>query len=126
MPSGTHDNSPIDPLTAWELAAISVLITLHPQQDLDVKASRENMLALMKALDKGELGPILADKAFMKKTEALLLAWLRGERIEVTDPSTYQARKEIFAAAQVVYNQAIAQGLWPMHPEIQDAIQGRT
>ena len=125
MTSGKNDNPRIDPLTAWELAAINVLIALHPEEELDVKASRENMLSLMKALDRGELDPVLEDEIFMAKTEALLLALLHGERIEVTDPSTYEARKEIFAAAQVVYNQAVARGGWPLHPEIKKALQDR-
>ncbi len=123
MPSGTKSDSPLDPLTAWELAAINVLIALHPQDDLDVKASRANMLSLMKALDRGELDPVLADPAFMESTETLLLALLHGERIEVSDPSTYAARKEIFAAAQVIYNQAVARGLWEIHPEIKGALK---
>lgn len=125
MPSGTKHNPPIDPLTAWELAALNVLIALQPHEDLDVKASRENMLALMQALDRGELDTLLADPAFLKKTEELLLAVLRGEQIDIVDPSTYDARKEIFAAAQVVYNQAVARGLWPLHPEIEGAIGDR-
>ena len=125
MPSGKKNNSQLDPLTAWELAAINVLIALHPEKELDVKASHENMLALMQALDRGELDPVLEDPAFMEKTETLLLAMLHGERIEVTDPSTYEARKEIFAAAQVVYNQAVARGLWDLHPEIKQALQDR-
>ena len=124
MPSGANDNPQIDPLTGWELAALNVLIALHPEEDLDVKASRANMLALMQSLDRGDLDPMLADAAFMRKTERLLLALLRGQRIEVTDPSTYQARKEIFAAAQVVYNQAVTRGMWPLHPEIREAIKG--
>ena len=123
MPSGTRNKSQLDPLTAWELSAINILIALQPEADLDVKASRENMLALIKALDRGELDPVLADPTFMAKTEGLLLAMLCGERIEVTDPSTYQARKEIFAAAQVVYNQAVARGLRELHPEIKKALQ---
>ena len=125
MPSGTKNCSQLDPLTAWELAAINVLIALHPEADLDVKASRENMLTLMKALDRGELDPLLADPTFMEKTEDLLLAMLHGERIEVTDPSTFEARKEIFAAAQVVYNQAVARGLWELHPKIKGALRNQ-
>jgi len=78
MTSGTENKAQLDPLTAWELAAINVLIALHPEADLDVKASRENMLALMKSLDRGELDPVLKDPIFMAKTEDLLLAMLRG------------------------------------------------
>jgi len=125
MPSGTKNNSQIDPLTAWELAAINLLIVLHPEEDLDVQASRENMLALMKALDRGELDSVLENPTFMKKTEVLLLAMLHGERIEVRDPSTFTARKEIFAAAQVIYNQAVARGLWEFHPEIKAALKNQ-
>jgi hypothetical protein len=123
MPSGTKNNPQLDPLTAWELAAINVLIALHPDENLDVKASRENMLMLMQALDRGELVPILADPIFMEQTEALLLAMLQGKRIEVRDSSTFEARQEIFAAAQVIYNQAIARGLWELHPKIRQAMQ---
>lgn len=126
MPSGIKNDSPLDPLTAWELAAINSLIALHPEADLDVKASRENMLALMNALDRGELDPLLSDPAFMQKAEDLLLAMLQGARIQVSDPSTYHARKAIFATAQVVYNQAVARGMWDLHPEIQQAVQGGT
>lgn len=123
MTSGTENKAQLDPLTAWELAAINVLIALHPEADLDVKASRENMLALMKSLDRGELDPVLKDPIFMAKTEDLLLAMLRGERIEVTDPSTFAAREEIFAAAQVIYNQAVARRFWQLHPEIKGALK---
>jgi hypothetical protein len=125
MPPGTKNRSKTDPLTAWELAALNVLIALNPEKDLDVKASRENMLTLIKALDRGALDPVLKDPNFMEKTERLLLAMLRGERIEVGDPSTYEARKEIFAAAQVIYNQAVVRGFWHLHPEIKKALQGQ-
>lgn len=126
MPSGTKNKAPLDPLTAWELAALNLLIALHPRKNLDVKASRKNMLALIKALDSGALDSVLQDPNFMAKTERLLLAVLHGERIEVSDPSTYQARKEIFAAAQVIYNQAVARGLRALHPEIKQALQDGT
>ncbi len=125
MPSGIKNSSQLDPLTAWELAALNVLIALHPEEEMDVKASRENMLALIKALDRGALDPVLEDLNFMDKTERLLLAMLRGERIKVGDPSTFEARKEIFAAAQVIYNQAVARGIWGLHSEIKNALHGR-
>ena len=57
----------------------------------------------------------------MQKTEALLLALLHGDRIEVTNPAVYAARQAVFAAAQVVYNYAVARELWPIHPEIEAA-----
>lgn len=124
MASGKEADAQLDPLTAWELAAITVLITLHPEDEMDVKASRKNMLALMQALDAGELDSTLADPGFMTRTETLLLAMLRGERIEVSDPTTFTARKEIFAAAQVVYSQGVARGFWELHPEIREAMGG--
>lgn len=122
MTSGKDEQRKLDPLTDWELTAINILIALHPKADLDVKASKQNMLKFIEALDRGELDTVLGDPAFMEKTEALLLAMLRGERIDVSDPSTYSAHKEIFAAAQVVYNQAVARGIWELHPEIRAAI----
>ena len=123
MTSGKASDPPIDPLTSWELAAIQLLIALKQGQDIDVKASKANMLTLMQALDKEQLNPALQDPGFMKKTEALLLSVLRGDRIQVTDPSTYAARREIIAAAQVIYNQAVARGWWDLHPEIQQAMR---
>ncbi len=123
MASGRDAEGNLDPLTAWELAAINLLIALRKGQDIDVKDSKANMLALMQALDTGRLDPALQDSAFMEKTEALLLATLRGEKISVTDPSTYAARREILAAAQVVYNLAVARGWWPLHPAIRQAMQ---
>jgi hypothetical protein len=122
MTSGTNIKQQPDPLTAWELAAINLLIALDPKKDIDVKASRENMLALMQALDRNELEPFLKDPGFMKTTETLLLAMLKGEKIDVADPTTFAARKEIFAAAQVIYNQAIARGHWQIHPKIIEAM----
>jgi len=122
MTSGKDEQCKLDPLTDWELTAINILIALHPKADLDVKASKQNMLKFIEALDRGELDTVLGDPAYMEKTEVLLLAMLRSERIEVSDPSTYSARKEIFAAAQVVYSQAVARGLWELHPEIRAAI----
>ena len=107
-----------DLLTAWEVAAINILIALDPQSELDVHASRENMLSLMQALDRGALDSLLADAKFIGQTEQLLLAITRGERIEVADTSTYHARQSIIAAAQVIYHNAVAEGLWPRHAEI--------
>jgi len=123
MASGSAHNQGLDPLTIWELAAVNILIVLDHESKLDVKASRENMLALMAALDQGALDAFLEDPDFLSKTEALLLTILRGERITVGDPTTYAARKEIFTAAQVVYNHAVARGTWMLHPEIQKAMQ---
>ncbi len=123
MASGKRNEERSDPLTAWEGVAIEVLKASQGEGDVYPKASRENILALMQALDRGELDAALADEGFMTTTETLLLALLRGERIEVTDTATYAARKEIFAAAQVIYNQAVARGLWELHPEIRQAIQ---
>jgi len=47
MASGSAHNQGFDPLTLWELAAVNILIVLNPEKDLDVKASRENMLSLI-------------------------------------------------------------------------------
>jgi len=124
MDSGKKNKSTLDPLTAWELAALNILIAINPQAEVDVNAIQENMLALIEALDRGELEPVLADPGFMKKTEAFLLAMLRGEHIDVVNPTIFAARKEIFAAAQVIYNQAVARGFWKLHPEIQNAMAG--
>ncbi len=124
MNSGKKPEQQLDPMTAWELAAIQLLIALKKGQDIDVKASKANMLVLIQALDKGQLNPALQDPGFMQKTEALLLAALHGGRINVSDPSTYAARREIFAAAQVIYNQAVARGWWELHPDIRQAMQG--
>jgi hypothetical protein len=123
MGSGKAPELKLDPITDWELAAINVLFAAEPKADWDVNAVRENMVALVGALDAGKLDPALGDPGFMEKTERLVLALLRGERIEVFDPNIFAARKAIFAAAQVVYNQAVARGLWNLHPEIKQAMQ---
>jgi hypothetical protein len=122
MDSGKKPESQLDLLTAWELMAINVLLAVEPQADFDVNAVQANMLALIKKLDSGKLDPALADPGFRQKTEALVLALLHGDRIEVSNPAVYAARQAVFAAAQVVYNQAVARGLWLIHPEIKAAI----
>jgi hypothetical protein len=125
MTSGRKHDREIDPLTDWEKTAVNLLTACRPDEKVDFEASRENMLTLMHALDGGELNAALADEGFMMVTETLLLAMLHGERIEVPNPNTYAARKKIFAAAQVIYNQAVARGLWKLHPEIRQAIEDR-
>lgn len=125
MESGLGHKQQIDPLTAWELAAINLLIALNPENNLDVKASRANMLALIQALDRGDLDPVLGDPKFIALTESLLLAMLRGEKIQIADPTTFAARQEIFAAAQVVYNHAVARGFCNLHPDIRNAMRDR-
>jgi len=124
MGSGNAPESKLDLLTDWELAAINGLFAAQPRADWDVNAVRENMFAFVEALDQGHLEPVLADQAFLQKTERLVLALLRGERLEVFDPNIYAARNEIFAAAQVIYNHAVARGLWDLHPEIKQVMQG--
>ena len=116
-------NNPIDLLTAWELMAINALLASEPQADFDVNAVQANMLALIEALDASRLDPALRDKGFMQKTEALLLALLHGEQIDVVNPAVFAARQSVIAAAQVIYNQAVARGLWPIHPEIRAALE---
>ena len=116
-----HD-SQLDPLTRWELAGLNAIIALDPKAEWDVNAVGKNMLTLVQALDRGDLDPALEDEGFLSLTEDLLLALLRGDRVEVTDPGIFAARNEVIAAAQVVYNQAIARGFRTMHPEIRDAM----
>jgi hypothetical protein len=116
-------NSQLDLLTAWELMAINVLLAIEPQADFDVNAVQANMLALIEALDAGRLDPALADSGFRQKTEELLLALLHGEQIDVVNPAVFAARQSVIAAAQVIYNQAAARGLWPLHPEIKAALE---
>jgi hypothetical protein len=122
MTSGKKTDPGLDPLTAWELAAINVLLAAEPQAEFDVNAVQTNMLAFVHALDAGKLTPALEDRGFMQKTEALLLGMLKGEQIDVVNPEVYAARQAVFAAAQVTYNQAVARGLWELHPEIQKAM----
>jgi len=122
MDSGIKPESKLDLLTSWELMAINVLLAIEPQADFDVDAVQKNMLALIEALDAGKLDPALADKGFMQKTEALMLALLHGEQIDVVNPAVFAARQAVFAAAQVIYNHAVARGLWPIHPEIRAAL----
>ena len=112
----------LDLLTSWELMAINVLLAIEPQADFDVNAVQANMLALIQALDAGKLDPALEDKGFMQKTETLELALLHGDPIDVINPAVFGARQAVIAAAQVVYNQAVARGLWPIHPEIKAAL----
>lgn len=108
--------------TRWELAALNIIIALDPKADWDVNAVGKNMLIVVQALDRGKLDPALEDKGFLSLTENLLVALLRGDKIEVTDPGIFGARNEVIAAAQVVYHQAVARGFWDMNPEIKDAI----
>ncbi|MDY6874239.1 MAG: hypothetical protein SVR81_09790 [Chloroflexota bacterium] len=122
MVSGKKTDPGLDLLTAWELAAINVLLAAEPQGDFDVNAVQANMLTFVKTLDAGKLTPALEDQGFLQKTEALLLAMLKGEQIDVINPEVYAARQAVFAAAQVTYNQAVARGVWQLHPEIQNAM----
>mgnify|MGYP001077032836 CR=1 FL=1 len=122
MASGREYES-ADPLTAWGQAAENILRAVVPVDVVESSDIRARMLALVTALDQGDLDPALADAHFRKLTEDLLLAILQGEKIEVTDPGIYAARNEIFAAAQVIYNQAVARGIWKLHPEIRTAIE---
>ena len=123
MVSGEKHDSQLDPLTRWELAALNIIIALDPRADWDVNAVGKNMLTLVQALDRGDLDPVLEDEGFLSLTENLLLATLHGDKIEVTDQGIYAARNEVIAAAQVVYNQAIARGFWDIHPEITEALK---
>ena len=123
MDSGKKNEQGIDPLTAWTWSAHQILVAVYPGRTFDDKKERDNMRLLMEALDQGKIDLVLSDPGFMSKTEKLLLSLLRGKRIEVADPLVYAARKPIFAAAQVIYNQAVARGFWPIHPEIRKAIQ---
>jgi hypothetical protein len=114
-------NEIMDPLTAWEQAASDILKDIASNEAVEAKNSQEKMLMFVEALDRGDLDGVLRDVDFMFKTEDLLLAMLRGERIDVPSPMVFSARKEIFAAAQVVYNLAVLRGLWDIHPEILQA-----
>lgn len=113
----------VDLLTGWELMAINVFLAIEPQEAFDVNGVQANMLALIEVLDGGKLDPALEDEGFMRKTEELLLALLHGEQIDVVNPAVFAARQSVFAAAQVIYNQAVARGLWPIHPEIKAALK---
>ena len=126
MTSKNNENTQarLDPLTEWAKGAEEILANLNLENAGEESAIQTQMLALMQALDRNQLDAHLRDKAFMGETESLLLALLRGDPIEISDPDIYTARKEIFAAAQVIYNQAVARGLWSLHPEFRDAIQG--
>lgn len=112
----------LDPLTDWSAAAINILKGIRPGEAIEAYAYRDTMLMLVKALDQGEMDSVFGDVDFMEKTEDLLLAMLRGEKIEVADPNIFDARNEIMAAAQVIYNQAVARGFWELHPEIRQAM----
>ena len=43
-------------------------------------------------------------------------------QLMLINPAVFGARQAVIAAAQVIYNHAVARGLWPMHPEIQAAL----
>lgn len=112
----------VDLLTSWELMAINVLLAVEPKADFDVNAVQANMLTLIEMLDAGKLDPALEDKGFMQKTEDLLLALLHGDTIDVVNPAVFGARQSVIAATQVIYNYAVARGLWPIHSEIKAAV----
>ena len=122
MASGKHNGKNIDSLTKWALSAVDILNDIHPEGEINGTPYPERMLMLVKALDQGEMDSIFEDVEFLGKTEDLLLAMLRGEKIEVADPTIFDARNEILAAAQVIYNQAVARGFWELHPEIRQAM----
>ena len=122
MVSGKDKWSNVDPLTEWALAAKDILQEIHPGEAIQKMGYRDRMLKLVEALDQGDLNLVLGNEDFIKKTEDLLLAMLRGEKIELSDPVIFKARNEIFAAAQVIYNQGVARGFWELHPEIRQAM----
>jgi hypothetical protein len=124
--SGKKNKGTIDPLTAWAWSAHQILVSVYPGKQFDEKDALENMLMLIQAIDEGKIEPVLSDPGFMSKTEDLLLVLLRGTHIEVTDVSIFAARKEIFAAAHVIYNQAVVRGMWVLPPEIRKAMQDST
>lgn len=122
MNSRNNNGSESDPLTEWASAAIGLLKGFHEAGEIDKEPYRDRMLMLIEALDHGEMEAVFGSRIFMEKTENLLLAMLRGERIEVANPVIFNARNEIFAAAQVIYNQGVARGFWTLHPEIRQAM----
>lgn len=117
-----NNGSESDPLTAWASAVIDLLKGYHEAGEIEEMAYRDRMLMLIEALDRGEMRSVFGSRVFMEKTENLLLAMLHGERIEVADPVIFNDRNDIFAAAQVIYNQGVARGFWTLHPEIQQAM----
>lgn len=124
MASGKNKGSELDPLTEWALAATEILKGIRPGAEIQRMGYRDKMLMVVEALDQGDMNSVFSDTIFMKKTEDLLLAMLRGEQIDVADPIIFDARNEILAAAQVIYNQGVARGFWELHPEIRQAMEG--
>jgi hypothetical protein len=122
MVSGKNEGSNMDPLTEWALAANDILQDIHPGEAIQKMGYRDRMLKLVEALDQGDLDLVFGKENFINNTEDLLLAMLRGEKIEVAAPVIFKARNEIFAAAQVIYNQGVARGFWELHPEIRQAM----
>ncbi len=122
MTSDEKSSPNLDPLTDWALTANDILKDIHPGEVIEEEAYPDTMLMLVEALDQGEMVSVFGDVDFIEKTEDLLLAMLRGEQIDVVDPVIFDARNEILAAAQVIYNQAVARGFWELHPEIRQAI----
>ena len=116
----------LDPLTDWAKSAKGILASLNSENAGEGTPIQAQMLALMQALDRNQIDLQLKDEVFIGRTEVLLLALLRGDSIEISDLEIYAARKEIFAAAQVIYNQAVARGYWPLHPEFTAAMRGDT
>jgi hypothetical protein len=118
----SDNSSPKDPFTNWALTAIDIIRGIYSQEAVDERPIGDLMLMLVQALDQGDLDQVFGNSSFMKKTEALLLAMLRGDAVEVEDPQIFTARNEILAAAQVIYNQGVARGFWKLHPEISQAM----
>jgi len=123
MASGKDNGQKLDPLTDWASAAIGILKKRYQEGVFEAKANHENMLLLVQTLDHGDTISIFGNLTFMKKSEELLLAILIGEAVKVVDLNIFNARMEIFATAQVIYNQGVARGLWKSHPEIRHAIK---
>ena len=122
MASGKNNFPNLDPLTDWTTAAIEVLKSVHPHEAVEEKDLSEKMLMLVQTLDQGDLDSVFGNEVFMQMTEDLLLAMLRADEIKVANPDIFDARNEIFAAAQVIYNQGVVRGFWKLHPEIRRAM----
>ena len=122
MASGQNDSPNFDPLTDWATAAIEIIKAIHPQVAVEEKAVSEKMLMLVQMLDQGDLDSVFGNEVFMQRTEDLLLAMFRADEIKVANPYIFDARNEIFAAAQVIYNQGVVRGSWKLHPEIRQAM----
>lgn len=111
---------PPDQLSEWAVLMMMKLVEAGgaspPKGTENVfKFHAENLINLRST---HTLTGIVSDRNFFRKTEGLLSALARKERITITIPLAYEARDILIRAAQVVYLHGVKHGGYSMAPEL--------